>query len=68
MGIMCKLSLVSSHFVFVFALSQFCGPDYLRAWKRLSEHNTQEKALSLVEPFASASDSDNLVFTKSSAT
>ena len=27
---------VSSHFFFLFALSQFRGPDYLRAWKRLN--------------------------------
>ena len=26
---------VSSRFIFVFALSQFSGPDYLRAWNRL---------------------------------
>ena len=29
------LSPVSSRFIFVFALSQFSGPDYLRAWNRL---------------------------------
>ena len=27
---------VSSHFFFLFALSQFSGPDHLRAWKRLN--------------------------------
>ena len=27
---------VSSRFIFVFALSQFSGPDYLGAWNRLS--------------------------------
>ena len=26
---------VSSHFIFVFALSQFSGPDYLGAWNML---------------------------------
>ena len=30
-----KLSPVSSCFIFVFALSQFSGPNYLRAWNRL---------------------------------
>ena len=30
-----KLSPVSSPFIFVFALSQFRGPDYLGAWNRL---------------------------------
>ena len=30
------LSPVSSRFIFVFALFQFSGPDYLRAWNRLS--------------------------------
>ena len=30
-----KLSPVSSPFIFVFALSQFSGPDYLGAWNRL---------------------------------
>ena len=29
------LSPVSSRFIFVFALSQFSGPDYLGAWNRL---------------------------------
>ena len=29
------LSPVASRFIFVFALSQFSGPDYLRAWNRL---------------------------------
>ena len=29
------LSPVSSHFIFVFTLSQFSRPDYLRAWNRL---------------------------------
>ena len=29
------LSPVSSRFFFLFALSQFCGPDYLGAWNRL---------------------------------
>ena len=29
------LSPVYSRFIFVFALSQFSGPDYLRAWNRL---------------------------------
>ena len=29
------LSPVSSRFIFVFALSQFTGPDYLGAWNRL---------------------------------
>ena len=29
------LSPVSSRFIFVFALSQFSGPDYLAAWSRL---------------------------------
>ena len=31
----CKVGGVSSRFIFVFALSQFSGPDYLGAWKRL---------------------------------
>ena len=31
------LSPVSSRFIFVFALSQFSGPDYLGAWNRLRE-------------------------------
>ena len=31
------LSPVSSHFIFMFALSQFSGPDYLRAWKLLAQ-------------------------------
>ena len=31
------LSPVSSRFIFVFALSQFSGPDYLGAWNRLHE-------------------------------
>ena len=30
-------SPVSSRFIFVFALSQFSGPDYLGAWNRLLE-------------------------------
>ena len=30
-----KLSPVSSRFIFVFALSQFSGPDYLGTWNRL---------------------------------
>ena len=30
------LSPVSSRFIFVFALSQFSGPDYLGAWNRLA--------------------------------
>ena len=30
-----KVSPVSSRFIFVFALSQFSGPDYLGAWNRL---------------------------------
>ena len=29
------LSPVSSRFIFLFALSQFSGPDYLGAWNRL---------------------------------
>ena len=29
---------VSSHFIFMFVLSQFCGPDYLGAWIRLPLH------------------------------
>jgi len=29
-------SQLSSRFIFVFALSQFLGPDYLGAWNRLN--------------------------------
>ena len=29
------LSPISSRFIFVFALSEFSGPDYLGAWNRL---------------------------------
>ena len=41
-----KLSPVSSPFIFVFALSQFSGPDYLGAWNRLqsSWHATLQGA------------------------
>ena len=31
------LSPVSSHFIFMFGLSQFSGPDYLRAWNSLAQ-------------------------------
>ena len=34
-GSLPPLSPVSSRFIFVFALSQFSGPDYLGAWNRL---------------------------------
>ena len=33
------LSPVSSHYVFMFALSQFSGPDYLGAWNGLQFNN-----------------------------
>ena len=34
-GSVAPLSPVSSRFIFVFAFSQFSGPDYLGAWNRL---------------------------------
>ena len=39
------LSPVSSRFTLVFALSQFSGPNYLGAWKRLSASRTHSPAV-----------------------